>query len=56
MKYLVFLLQRNGPPKPCPPRNPNCDPLAVPIDGWVLVLMGVGVLYGIYLLTQRYRK
>jgi hypothetical protein len=38
---------RGGPPRPCPPNNPNCQPARVPINGSILLLLAGGIGFGI---------
>ena len=39
------------PPKPCNPRNPNCEPL-LSVDGFVFVLFIIAIVYGVYAIRK----
>ena len=58
VKILFPLLQvmGNGAPHPCPPQNPNCDPVKAPItEGIILLLLGA-VGLGIKAFSKKDKK
>jgi len=42
-----------GPPRPCPPNNPNCEPARVPITESILFLLAGGIGFGIRTIKRK---
>lgn len=43
----------NGAPHPCPPNNPNCPPVRVPIAETVIILLAGGLGLGLKTVSKK---
>ncbi len=43
----------NGAPHPCPPNNPNCEPVRYPITESILLLLAGGFGLGIRVISKK---